>query len=300
MAKGAIVKRNIRTRSTSPLMERLFKDDLDITIPRYDKLMDAQIEKYPFLEDVFNDCKRRTGFLLPYMCTEYGHYAMTGKFMDSQTSNATISFALIGLCVAIDDDIVDELSGDKLRAIKNASASELLQNLAYSRLLECPAARFNAIVSRTIQEYLATVTKYQCKDMANISEFYKGRFDEGAYLDATFKTGSYFAHGLRLGVSLAGGGDKFLETAWNLGKYLGVALQLIDDQLDKDDDFKTYGKKAITLPMYVDLHMVELSYITSIIQENLTKAKQCAELYPYSKKLFGLVSTFDELKDELF
>jgi hypothetical protein len=291
---------NITQRSTSPLMRDLFGNDLDMILEVYNDCIYSTVKKYPQFEDVLDDCINRTGFLLPYMFVEYGYYSVKKEFMPQRLKEMAISFGLVALAICVDDDIVDEYSDDLVKMVKMVSVSELLQNLAYSRLFESPQKKEAGIVLRGIQNMLDIVTRYQHIDATNIVNFSRTGFNLIDYLDATYKTGSPIAVGLGLGIELAQNKEideppSYLE---GVGRCFGTVLQLLDDLLDLEEDFKNY-KDIVTLPMFAEINNHSFEKVFEIIDSNLVRSVELSSNFQYEEKITQVISGFEMAKNKV-
>ena len=179
---------DITKRSTSPLMVYLFGEDLKMILRAYNNCIEKLAQQHPYLEDVFSDCINRTGFIFPYMSVEYGYYSIKKSFLPKNLKNLVMGFGLIGLAVSVDDDIVDEYSGNHLKMVSNISVSQLIQNFAYDLIFSYHEREKSEIVMSEINRALYYVARYQYMDALNIVRFKKKGFDIMQYLQAARKT----------------------------------------------------------------------------------------------------------------
>lgn len=226
-------------------MVDLFGSDLARVQPGYGSCIATLERRHASFSPVWAGCRRRAGFLLPVMLAEYAHHAGVGRFPPEELRELELSLGLCALAVCIDDDVVDELSGDIVASVDHVSAAELVQAFAYSRLVDSPHP-LRVPVARELDALLDSVTRHQQLDARNIADFSAGEFDLHRYLAATYKTGSLATAGLRLGLLLAGSPPG--PEVEQLGRAIGTVVQLIDDTLDLDDDLRSHGR-PITLPM---------------------------------------------------
>lgn len=276
-------------------MTTIFGSDVDMVLPIYDERISLLAERYPFLSSAWSDCFRRTSFLLPYMCCEYAYHSLKGKFMPREMKETVANFAIICLVTGIDDDIVDEYSGEgnHLKLVVNASVSEALQNSAYSDML------LRSDASKVLEEtrmFLHSVWKYQYLDSINITSFPVSGFDLTRYLEACHKTACYTVHGLRLGVLLAGGSVTDVERAESLGKLLGQTLQFYDDLLDLPEDIVNYSF-PVTLPMLLSKEGKDFSQVHELVTANLERASENASLFPIPEKTNEIVTGFERARE---
>lgn len=267
-------------------MKDIFGEDVNIILDDYNSRISALIREHPYLEEALLGCVNRTGFLLPYMSAEYAYYSIRGSFIPRRIKGVVRSFGLVGLAVSVDDDIVDEYSGDQLKMISSVSVSELIQNMAYTDLFSFSNLREAEITLSEIRNALRFVVKYQYADSKNVTE----GFDFSSYFDATNKTVCPIRYGMRLGIRLAGD-ERYIPPAEELSGYLGTTLQLLDDLLDLEDDIKNY-KHSVTLPMYLIEKGESLSEVFNIIGGLLDKSSEVVEVFPYSEKMASMVAGF--------
>jgi hypothetical protein len=291
---------NITQRSTSPLMRDLFGNGLEMILEVYNDCIIESIRKYPQFEDILNGCVNRTGFLLPYMFVEYGYYSKSREFMPRRLKELVISFGLIALAICIDDDAVDEFSDDLVKMVKAVSVSELLQNEAYSKLFERAGEKEAGIVLREIQNMLDIVTQYQHIDALNIVNFSKEGFNLIDYLEGTYKTGSPITVSLKLGMALAQ--DKEDEESMyyleGIGRCFGTVLQLLDDLLDLEEDFKNY-KGVVTLPMFAKINNHSFKKVFEIIDSNLVRSVELSSNFQYTEKITQVIGGFKIAKNKV-
>jgi hypothetical protein len=292
--------KNVTQRSTSPLMRDLFGGDLELILSSYNDCIYSTIRKYPQFEDVLNGCVNRTGFLLPYMCVEYGYYSKKREFLPGGLKELAISFGLVALAICVDDDVVDEYSDDLVKMVKMVSVSELLQNLAYSRLFENSQRTEAEIVLNGIRNMVDIVTRYQHMDAVNIVNFTKNDFNLIEYLEATYKTGSPIAVGMQLGMALAQNkkNEELLPHVEEVGRCFGAVLQLLDDLLDMEEDFKNYHG-IVTLPMFVKTSNHPFEKIFDMIDSNLKRSMELSCNFKHDEKIMRMISGFEIAKDKV-
>lgn len=284
-------------RSTSSLMKTLFGDDINIVSDIYHNRIKELSKRYEFLSSVFCDYFDRTSYILPYICAEYGYYSIKNIFMPSFMKELVGNFGLICLVTGIDDDIVDEYSreGNHLKMISNVSASECIQNAAYSDFF---CHQSNKDASKVLDEsrnILQSVWKYQYLDSLNIMLFPETGFDMKKYLLVSYKTGCYTTHGLRLGMLLAGASNQYIERAERFGNVLGQTLQFYDDLLDLPDDMINYDF-PLTLPMVIANNNMDFVEVYDLIDSNLEEAAILGTQFPYTQKFAQLVEGFRSAK----
>ena len=281
---------DVTERSTSPLMKKIFGKDLQIILPEYNSCVADVATKNSHLKDVFSECVNRTGFIFPYMSAEYGYYSVKGCFMPAHIKRIVTGFGLIGLAISVDDDIADEYASNHLKMVRNISASEIIQNLAYQIVFSNSGFVESGMVLAEIGEAVSSTAHYQCADALNLLNFEKEGFCLEDYLYAAKKTVCPIRHGLRLGMALAGG-QRFEGVADAIGERLGIALQLIDDIIDLEEDMKNY-KGIVTLPMFLLHNNKPFDKILDIIDDSIRQCLSDAKKMPFSSKLEQMVSGF--------
>jgi hypothetical protein len=281
---------DVTERSTSPMMKQIFGKDLGIILSEYNSRIEEVASRNSHLRDVFSDCVNRTGFIFPYMSTEYGYHCIKGCFMPSHMKRIVTGFGLIGLAISVDDDIADEYAGNHLKMVRNISVSELIQNLAYQIIFSNSGLVESGMVLAEIGEAVSSTANYQCADALNILNFQKEGFDLEGYLYAAKKTVCPIKHGLRLGMALAGG-QQFEGIADAVGERLGIALQLIDDIVDLEEDMKNY-KGTVTLPMFLLHNNKPFEKILDIIDDSINECLVDVKKLPFSSKLEQMIGGF--------
>ncbi|HYF97943.1 MAG TPA: polyprenyl synthetase family protein [Coxiellaceae bacterium] len=142
------------------------------------------------------------------------------------------------------DDVVDESLLRRGRQTANAiwdnKASVLAGDFLYSRAFQLLAKRSNVPVTKLLAETTNAIAEGELwqlmnRDDANLTE-------EHYFKVIHYKTAKLFAAAAAIGAMIASDNTAIRQAAYNYGKHLGIAFQLIDDLLDYTSDAETLGK----------------------------------------------------------
>ena len=142
------------------------------------------------------------------------------------------------------DDVVDESLLRRGRKTANAiwdnKASVLAGDFLYSRAFQLLAKRSNVPVTKLLAETTNAIAEGELwqlmnRDDANLAE-------EHYFKVIHYKTAKLFAAAAAIGAMIASDDTAIQYAAYNYGKHLGIAFQLIDDLLDYTSDAETLGK----------------------------------------------------------
>lgn len=281
--------------STSPLMAQLFGGDLAAVLRLYHAGFDELALRHPVFASAWRGCHGRAGFLLPHMLAEYGHEARSGRLPSATVRSALLPLGFQALAICVDDDVADGQVGGLVERVAALSVAELLQAQAWGRL---PRSKPHAALVRAeLERLLAVVTRYQHLDALQIERAAAGDFQLPDYLEATFKTGSLVAAGLRLGLALAGG-DPEATAVERFARNLGLALQIVDDVRDLDEDSASFGA-PVTLPMLHVTRGEPLSNAYSIAERALEDADALGAGFGPGRRLARLVERLAEVVAKL-
>ncbi|KAJ3220815.1 coq1 putative hexaprenyl diphosphate synthase [Clydaea vesicula] len=136
------------------------------------------------------------------------------------------------------DDVIDTSFQRRSQPSANAEFGNKMAILAGDFLLARASTALARLRNVEVVELLATVISnlvegefMQLRNSSVEGDSKIGKFDY--YLEKTYlKTASLIALSCKACVVLGGSGDKYSEMAFNYGKNVGLAFQLIDDMLD--------------------------------------------------------------------
>ena len=281
--------------STSPLMAQLFGEDLAPALACAHAAIDELGARHPTLSAAWRGCRMRAGFLLPHMLAEYGYEARSGRPLPPGLRTAVLPLGLQVLAICVDDDVADGQAGGLLARVDAVCVAELLQARAWALLVR--AGRWAPLLQRELERLLAVVTRYQHLDAVQIERAAAGEFRLDDYVEATHKAGSLIEAGLRLGLALAGGGDR-AEDAERFARSFGLAFQIVDDVRDLDEDLASFGA-PVTLPMRCVQRGESLAPAYRLAEQALADARVLASRFGPGRRLVALVDRLAEVVEKL-
>ncbi|KAM3182301.1 hypothetical protein ACTXT7_012677 [Hymenolepis weldensis] len=164
---------------------------------------------------------------------------------DAQHAIAVIA-EMIHTASLIHDDLIDkaEVRRKKLATYKKFGSKNaiLVGNITLLKASELLAKLDNAEVVSVLSTVLDDLIRGEFMQLAsNYDENYRFHL----YLEKTYKkTASLMANSCKAVTILSGVGSSLVESAYNFGRHLGMAFQLLDDVLDFIGQENKLGKPA--------------------------------------------------------
>ncbi|VDL57183.1 unnamed protein product [Hymenolepis diminuta] len=171
--------------------------------------------------------------------------AQASKVNDAQHAIAVIA-EMIHTASLIHDDLIDkaEIRRKKLATYKKFGSKNaiLVGNITLLKASELLAKLDNAEVVSVLSTVLDDLIRGEFMQLAsNYDENYRFHL----YLEKTYKkTASLMANSCKAVTILSGVGSSLVESAYNFGRHLGMAFQLLDDVLDFIGQENKLGKPA--------------------------------------------------------
>jgi len=182
------------------------------------------------------------------------------------------------------DDVVDESDLRRGRKTVNSAwgnaPSVLVGDFLHSRAFEMMVEIGNLRVMRILSRATNLISEGEVQQLANLRNPY---ITEDEYFEIiNRKTAMLFQAASHTGAVLAGADEKSETALRDFGHHLGIAFQLVDDQLDYQGDTIELGKNVgddlaegkVTLPLIVALRHGaedEKSFITETILKGGTE-----------------------------
>ena len=213
----------------------------------------------PLTDKILNHILEKQG-----KCVRPGFMALVAELVDGTwetVRNAAVAVEAIHLASLLHDDVVD---GSELRrgaVTLNMRHSDKMAVLfgdhivlcAFMMAMEFGKTEVVSLIVRTVRDMIG----------GEIQGLFDGNLpDEKKYLATVEKkTSSLFSGAGEIAILLAGGGDREREWVDELGGYVGLAFQIVDDALDYTGDRVSMGKPTLrdfiagnmTLPLIYSL-----------------------------------------------
>ncbi len=206
--------------------------------------------------------------------------AETLAFEDDNLLDAAVAVELLHAESIIHDDIIDQESvrrGKVAFHIKYGySASLLTADFVFSMILAIAARYQDKRVLSTLSNAALSMSQGEYAEVTIDPSIYKLTWDE--YDEIVFnKTASLFHAAARLGALIAKGTNEQIDALSNFGKYIGMAYQIHDDQLDwgRQDKITTGLRK-------VDDDQTVIAQLKMLSQLYASRAKQHLAILPES------------------
>ena len=200
--------------------------------------------------------------------------------------DAAVIIESIHLASLLHDDVLD---GSELRRgveTINARYSDKVSVLAgdfiFIRAIRMAQAHQNPEVLKTV---LRSVDRMVDGEIRN--SLVTGVIDEDTYLSIiSDKTASLFAASGELAVMLSGGAKNEVLWGQELGEYVGIAFQIVDDTLDYCGELDTLGKPGLmdamagrmTLPLINSLRNYVPEKIEKLLKDKVDQAEELSNL----------------------
>nr|CDS26767.1 decaprenyl diphosphate synthase subunit 1 [Hymenolepis microstoma] len=176
---------------------------------------------------------------------KFSNRQLESKVNDSQHAIAVIT-EMIHTASLIHDDLIDQAETRRKRLATykkfNSKNAILVGNVMLLKASELLARLDNAEVVSVLSTVLDDLIRGEFMQLAsNSDENYRFHL----YLEKTYKkTASLMANSCKAVTILSGVGTSLVESAYNFGRHLGMAFQLLDDVLDFTGHENKLGKPA--------------------------------------------------------
>ena len=211
-------------------------------------------------------------FISVLCCCHSSHQDLLGFhsfILHSQKQLALVS-EMIHTATLVHDDVIDTSDTRRGKPSVNALFGQKKAIIGGDYIL----AKAGSMVARLNNDEVTQILAQVLEDLVQ-GEFMQMGANEGTtdrfthYIGKTFnKTASLMAYSCK-GVAVLGGADKALaEVAFQYGKHVGIAFQLVDDLLDFVSSTATMGK-----PAAADLQLGLATAPVLFAAEKVSKAK---------------------------
>lgn len=200
--------------------------------------------------------------------------------------DAAVIIEAIHLASLLHDDVLD--GSDLRRGVETINArysdkvSVLTGDFIVIRAIRMAQAHRNPEVLKTVLLSVERMVNGEIRD-----SLVTGVIDEDTYLSIVGdKTASLFAASGELAVMLSGGSKKEVLWGRELGEYVGMAFQIVDDTLDYRGDLDTLGKPGLmdaragrmTLPLIYSLRNYAPESIEKLLEDMAGSAGELSAL----------------------
>lgn len=154
---------------------------------------------------------------------------------------------LIHVASLLHDDVIDDAQTRRGVVSLNTTMGNKVAILAGDFLLARASVSLAALRNTEIVELLSQVLEHLVSgEIMQMTASEDKLLDLEHYLAKTYcKTASLMANSSRAIAVLAGAGPQVSELAWNYGRHLGLAFQVVDDVLDLTASSSILGKPAL-------------------------------------------------------
>ena len=214
---------------------------LDLDITRDSEL--REMSKYYF------DGKGKAIRPVIAMCLgyAYNHHTGAGEEVVKNQRRVAIISEMIHTASLVHDDVVDHAETRRgkisVNAKWNPQKSTMCGNYIVGVCSKIMAQIGDPRVIMVLSQVLADLVNGEFQQMAQAGDTDEDRFEN--YLNKSFnKTGSLMTYSCEANAILAGASEAEVKSAYDYGKNIGVAFQLVDDLLDFVSSADMLGKPA--------------------------------------------------------
>jgi all-trans-nonaprenyl-diphosphate synthase len=199
----------------------------------------------------------------------------------------------------VHDDVIDVSDVRRGTKTVNSLLGNKVAVLAGDFLFAKSSIYLARLGSLEVVELLATVIDHLAEgEMLQIKSHFDSSLAFDEYIEKSFyKTASLMANSCRAAAVLSDMPEEICAAAYNYGRHLGIAFQVVDDLLDFTSSTETLGKPAasdlrqghITAPVLYALD--EFPELTTLIQREFAQDGDIEQALRYVEKSQGLVRT---------
>jgi all-trans-nonaprenyl-diphosphate synthase len=199
----------------------------------------------------------------------------------------------------VHDDVIDVSDVRRGAETVNSLFGNKVAVLAGDFLFAKSSIYLARLGSLEVVELLATVIDHLAEgEMLQIKNHFDSTLAFDEYIEKSFyKTASLMANSCRAAAVLSDMPEELCEAAYNYGRHLGIAFQVVDDLLDFTSSTETLGKPAasdlrqghITAPVLYALQ--EFPELSILIQREFKEDGDIEQALSWVKKSQGLIRT---------
>jgi all-trans-nonaprenyl-diphosphate synthase len=199
----------------------------------------------------------------------------------------------------VHDDVIDVSDVRRGAETVNSLFGNKVAVLAGDFLFAKSSIYLARLGSLEVVELLATVIDHLAEgEMLQIKNHFDSTLAFDEYIEKSFyKTASLMANSCRAAAVLSDMSEELCEAAYNYGRHLGIAFQVVDDLLDFTSATETLGKPAasdlmqghITAPVLYALQ--EFPELSVLIERKFEQDGDLKEALSWVEKSQGLILT---------